>query len=405
MRVAVVTQSRDRVGGVEAYLQAVLPHLADRHHVAFWSASDAISDRGAIVMPPGVAAERFEPVGEAAAGQLRAWRPDVVFAHGLADPAVESAVLDVAPAVVVQHTYHGTCISSTKTMTWPVVSACSRAFGLGCLAHYFPRRCGGSSPLTMMNLYREQSTRLETLRRVAAVVTLSNHMAVEVRRNGVPADRVHVVHPFVDLSDAQPAPCRLGGTIRLLFLGRLEPMKGVRQLLHALGPVAARLDRSVSLVVAGDGAEREALERLAAARMASDARVQVRFTGWQAGAARAALLREADALMVPSVWPEPFGLVGLEAAAAGVPAHPIASGGIVEWLTDGVNGCLAPADGARPDALAEAIVRCVGTPVTLERMRVAAREGAAQWTIAKHLARLDDLFRSAQQPLAVAHAS
>jgi glycosyltransferase involved in cell wall biosynthesis len=405
MRVAVVTQSRDRVGGVEAYLQAVLPHLAERHDVTFWSASHAISDRGAIVMPPGVIAERFEPVGEAAGRQLRAWRPDVVFSHGLADPEVESAVLEVAPAVVVQHTYHGTCISSTKTMTWPVVSPCSRAFGPGCLAHYFPRRCGGSSPLTMTRLYRAQSTRLETLRRVAAVVTLSNHMAGEVRRNGVPAERVHVVPPFVDLSSASPGPRRPDETVRLLFLGRLEPMKGVRQLLDALGLVVARLDRPVSLVVAGDGAEREALERQAATRMASDARIQVRFTGWQSGAARAALLRETDALVVPSVWPEPFGLVGLEAAAAGVPAVAFGSGGILDWLTDGVNGCLAPAEGARPDALAEAIVRCVGSPATLEGMRLAAREGAAQWTIARHLARLDDVLQSAQQPVAVAHAS
>jgi hypothetical protein len=77
----------------------------------------------------------------------------------------------------------------------------------------------------------------------------------------------------------------------------------------------------------------------------------------------------------------------------------------VDWLTDGVNGCLAPAEGARPEALAEAIVRCVGTPGTLERMSVAARAGVAQWSVAKHLARLDDVFRSAQQPVAVAHAS
>ncbi len=55
MRVAVVTQSRDRVGGVEAYLQAVLPALSARHTVAFFSASTATTERGAVVLPSTVA--------------------------------------------------------------------------------------------------------------------------------------------------------------------------------------------------------------------------------------------------------------------------------------------------------------------------------------------------------------
>src|SRR5690606_27642069 len=154
MRIAVVTQSRDRVGGVEAYLHAVLPALAARHEIAFWSAADTISNRGAIVLPAGVPGERLAAHPDEAAAQVRAWRPDVIYAHGLDDPAVEAAVLAVAPAVHVQHNYHGTCISGTKTMSWPGATACDRPFGPGCLARYFPRRCGGSSPITMTTLYR-----------------------------------------------------------------------------------------------------------------------------------------------------------------------------------------------------------------------------------------------------------
>jgi glycosyltransferase involved in cell wall biosynthesis len=404
MRVAVVTQHRDRVGGVESYLHAVLPMLATRHDLAFWSADDTITNRGAIVLPSGVPGARLDATPDGAAREVRDWRPDVIFSHGLEDPAVEAAVLAVAPAVHVQHAYHGTCISGTKTMAWPGVTPCARALGPGCLAKYFPRRCGGSSPITMTSLYRTQTTRLGMLRSVAAVMTLSYHMAEELQRNGVPAERIRVVPPFVQPSPVVRAPRRPHEAAKLLFLGRLEPLKGVRQLLDALGPLADRLTRPVSLVVAGDGGERDALEAHAASLFTFDGRIQVRFTGWQVQSGRARLLAEADALVVPSVWPEPFGLVGLEAASAGVPAVAFAVGGIPEWLRDGENGCLAPADGARPALLAEAIARCVASPGDLARLSAGARAVAAQWTIERHLAMLDEALALAQE-LRVSRAS
>ncbi len=80
---------------------------------------------------------------------LRAWKPDLLFAHGLDNADLERQVLGIAPSVVVQHTYHGTCITSAKTMHVPDVRACGRQFGPACLALYFPRRCGGLNPLTM----------------------------------------------------------------------------------------------------------------------------------------------------------------------------------------------------------------------------------------------------------------
>lgn len=405
MRIAVVTQSRDRVGGVEAYLHALLPSLAHRYDVAFWSATDTISNRGAIVLPSGVPGERLDATADGALRQLRAWRPDVVFSHGLEDPCVESAILGLGPAVAVQHTYHGTCISGTKTMSWPGVTQCTRAFGPGCLAQYFPRRCGGSSPVTMTTLYRAQSARLNALQQVAAVMTLSNHMAAEMRRNGIPAERIHVVPPFVPLSHVPRGP-RLGDdSARLLYLGRLEPLKGVRQLLQALPRLAEQLQRGVALVVAGDGTERESLETEAAMVSSSEPRVRVRFTGWQGEAARNRLLAEADALVVPSLWPEPFGLVGLEAGAAGVPVVAFASGGITEWLHEGVNGCLAPAEGARPALLAEALARCLASPGVMARLGAGARAAAAEWTIERHLARLHAVLESALLTVAASQAS
>src|SRR5690606_1569458 len=145
-------------------------------------------------------------------------------------------------------------------------------------AIYLPRGCGGRNPLTMVRLYRTQMARLETLESVSAVVTLSEHMAGEMIRNGVDAERVHVVPPFVSgaatpfesASDRTP-----GAPIRLVYLGRLERLKGADRLLAAMPIVASAIERPVWLTVAGDGSQRAELERVAAALCAKDARLRI----------------------------------------------------------------------------------------------------------------------------------
>jgi len=396
MRVAIVTQTRARVGGVETYLESVIPGLAGRHTVAFWSASPEAGDRGVIELPPAITTFAPHASDAGAVASLTAFGPDVVFANGLDDPSLEAQLLSVAPAVAVQHNYNGACISGSKTMAWPVVRACNRPLGPACLALYFPRRCGGLNPLTMSRMYNAQMARLATLARCAAVVTLSEHMRDEMLRQGLSRSRLHVIPPFVAVPDAQPTiPTSAGPTTRLLFLGRLEPLKGVARLLDALPLVAAAIARPVSLTIAGEGGDRALLENRARRIETAEPRVSVRFAGWQQAEGRGRLLAETDAIVVPSLWPEPFGLVGLEAGAAGVPAVAFAAGGIVDWLKDDATGTLAAADGARPQALAEAIVRCVGNPDVRARLGRAARAFAAAWTIDRHLGALDAVLSQA----------
>jgi len=396
VRVAIITQTRALVGGVETYLEGVIPGLADRHTLAFWSASGHVGDRGAIALPGNVTTWAANTSEADAVANLQAFAPDVLYAHGLDDPAIEARVLAMAPAVIVEHNYHGTCISGSKTMSLPHIRACDRRFGRACLALYFPRRCGGLNPLTMVRMYNAQAAHLSTLSGCAAVVTFSEHMRDEMLRHGLFPERVHVVPPFVS-QQALSATTASGAdnTIRLLFLGRLEPLKGVPRLLDALPLVARRLGRPVTLTVAGDGADRRALEDRARRVEADESRVRVRFAGWQQSEGRDRLLAESDAIVVPSLWPEPFGLVGLEAAVAGVPAVAFATGGIGDWLKDDATGCLAPAEGARPEALADAIVRCVGNPEVRARLARGARDSAARSTIDRHLASLDAVLSTA----------
>lgn len=347
MRIAVATWSRRRVGGTETYLAALVPALVDAGRtVAFWHEVDVPADRRAMELPTAVPAWCVAERGaDRALAELRDWRPDVLYVHGLSDPALEERLLDVAPAVLFLHNYYGTCISGAKTFKSPVVRPCSRTFGPACLLHYYPHRCGGWNPLTMVRLYRQQARRLRLLSRYRLLLTHSEHMRQEYLRHGLPPERVRVIPfyvpgPMPDLpAQAEERPA--DAPLRLLFLGRMDLLKGGHVLLDALPEAAARLRRPLHLTMAGDGPLRSRWLEQARALTARHPAIAVAFPGWLNEEQKAAQFRQTDLLVMPSLWPEPFGMVGVEAGRYGVPAVAFDVGGVRAWLQDGVNGVLA----------------------------------------------------------------
>lgn len=404
MRIAVVNWSRRRAGGVETYLNNIIPELARAgHEIAFLCEVDEPADRVPIDLPehgPFWCAATMGGADDALAA-LGNWRPDVIYAHKLSDPDLERRVLSLAPSVFFAHDYNGTCISGTKTFQFPVVQPCSRRFGWQCLAHYFPHRCGGLSPITMFKLYGLQSRRLENLHRYKAIVTHSDHMLAELIKHGLSPRRAYNFPYYVQpVVSASLAPVREGGNVvptpeasrefHLLFSGRMEFLKGGSVFIDALPAIAAALDKPMRVTFAGDGRERRALERQA--ERVSGPELTIEFAGWVDRPRIEALLRNCDLLVVPSLWPEPFGLVGPEAGQYGVPVAAFDVGGIHDWLIDGVNGYLASGNPPTSAGMAEAIIKCLRDPATHARLRMGALEVSQQFNIKNHLTALLDVF-------------
>ena len=171
---------------------------------------------------------------------------------------------------------------------------------------------------------------------------------------------------------------------RLLFLGRFESTKGVDMALESAAIAASTTSREVHLQLSGEGSRRSRLAARAAALMGQRANLRVEMTPWLSSDAAADALDHADLLLVPSLWPEPFGMVGVEAARRGVPSVAFAVGGIPEWLIDGATGTLVPAaaghgggvrGGHHGDALER---RCLARDASrVSRRRAAVRRGHA----------------------------
>lgn len=395
MRIVVANWNDRKIGGAETYLADLLPALVERGvEIAVWCEQRSPLERDSIV-PDGVPSWCAEEMGrDRSLAALRQWSPDLLYVHGMVDPENEATLQAVAPAVFYAHNYHGTCITGAKTRSRPSVEPCDRRFGYGCLAQFYPRRCGGRSPLTMWSNFRVQARRLELLAGYRAVLCASEHMRHEYLRHGLEEERVHLVpYPIRAVTQdgsggAAPAVRAAGDAWQILCAGRLERQKGVAMLLQALPRVRAQLGVPLRVVIAGDGAERAGLQAAAFELAARDPDLAIHFVGWVDGATLHQLTRQSDLLAVPSLWPEPFGMIGLEAGQLGVPTAAFDVGGIGDWLRHGVNGMLAPGSPATAEGFASAIVGCLD-PVAHPALAEGARAAARRFTMDAHLDRLE----------------
>jgi glycosyltransferase involved in cell wall biosynthesis len=382
LRILVASTYRAHVGGVESYLRALIPALREGGHDVSLLYERPAAARVTVDADADIPAWSTHTLGAARAlAEATSWEPQVAYVHGLDSPALEAAILKRWPSVLFAHNYYGTCETGTKRHAFPHIAFCTRRFGPACLLLHYPRRCGGLNPVVLGRMYRLQAARGRLLTRYRAICVASRHMQQEYRRQGIPRERLHVLPlPPTGIERDPNLPSVHPPAGRLAMLARLTDLKGGDLLLQALPLASRQLGIPLSLTVAGDGPERPRLERRARAQ-----RLDVHFAGWVDPAARNRIIREADLLVLPSVWPEPWGLAGLEAACAGVPTVAFAAGGIPEWLEPGVSGELAPASPPTAAGLAAAIARALGDADHYARLRLGAWQGAARYSMEHHL--------------------
>ncbi|OLT13713.1 glycogen synthase [Pseudonocardia sp. CNS-139] len=272
------------------------------------------------------------------------WRPDVVHAHDwlVAQPAIALADVLGVPLVA---TVHAT--EAGRHAGWL------------------------SSPVSR----QVHSTEWWLARRADTVITCSAAMRAEaaelfeldpepivVLRNGIAPRRWRSTPAAVAAARRRYAP---GGEPLLLYFGRLEYEKGVQDLIAAL-PRIRRAHPGTRLLVAGTGT---AADQLVTAARTHRVRRSVRFLGHLPDGELAALLAAAAAVVLPSRY-EPFGIVALEAAAAGAPLVASTAGGLGEVVLDGVTGLsFAPGD---TTGLALAVGRVLADPAAAARRAAAA---------------------------------
>jgi glycosyltransferase involved in cell wall biosynthesis len=293
---------------------------------------------------------------------LRDFRPDVVHINMFMTQLSPSIlpVLKATPTVYGAETYRAICPTGLR---WrPGHGTCHRTAGfkcqsVGCLSPIgiFPR-------LAQMRLLHKQRSALDAL--VVPSQIMANLFAAHGWTGAV------VVPHAVPLRKRQGA---LSETPVIAFAGRLVEEKGVAVLLRAFAVSGARLKDAI-LEIIGDGPERPRLEALAQQLGITN---QIRFTGHVSRDESESRLDRAWVQVVPSLWPEPFGLVAAEALGRGTAVIASDAGGPAEIVDHDVTGLVVRAGDV--GALSHAIEKLLNNR-DLARSFGAAGEIAARET-------------------------
>ncbi|HEX9681491.1 MAG TPA: glycosyltransferase [Acidimicrobiales bacterium] len=217
---------------------------------------------------------------------------------------------------------------------------------------------------------------------------------------GAPRNRIEIVPPGVDHAFFSPGDRRaaraalgvLGDQPLLLFVGRIQPLKGLEVAVAALAELADHGHPEAELVVVGGPSGPEgATEVAAAGSLVADLGLtdRVRFVDPQPHLMLSTYYRAADVCLVPS-RSESFGLVALEAGACGTPVVAAAVGGLPSLVDDGVTGFLV-ADRA-PASYAERVALLLDQPARAGALSRSAAARARDYTWSTTAARLRRLY-------------
>jgi glycosyltransferase involved in cell wall biosynthesis len=273
---------------------------------------------------------------EATVDALEAFQPEAIYIHKMSDASVLKILASgEAPVVRMVHDHDLYCMRSYKY--FPLTrTICTRAAGLGCI---FPcgatiaRNRNGGFPVKWVS-YLARKRELALNRRFARMIVATEYMRQELLRNGFDEGRIEI-HAPVPRNLENAARASFSERNLIIYSGQVIRGKGVDVLLESLAQVRAPFE----CLIFGEGNHRAYCEELSR-KLGLAGRVQ--FKGYVPPSELEGFYNDASLAVVSSVWPEPFGAVGLEAMRHGLPVVAFAVGGISEWLLDGENGFLAP---------------------------------------------------------------
>ncbi len=262
--------------------------------------------------------------------------PDAIYLHKMADLKVLEALLaSRLPIVRMVHDHDMYCMKSYK-YNFFTRRICERALSPFCI---FP--CGasvardhGNWPPVKWISYSDKLEELKLNKQFDRLLVASNFMKEELVRNEFEPDKIEIHPPVPPPGDAS-LQANFSDKNIIIYAGQIIRGKGVDVLISAL----AQIETPFECYIFGDGNHRSFCEKLSRSLGLG---AHVHFKGHVPQEEIKIYYREASLIVVPSVWAEPFGAVGLEGMRYGLPVVAFDAGAIKEWLIDGYNGYVVP---------------------------------------------------------------
>lgn len=326
MRIMHIHEKAGFFGGVEQILHDTAVGLAARGWQQALLHADAAAD------PEFLAP--FSATGSKIS-LLEQFKPDAVLIHKPQDQQSLPMISQQWPTLSMVHDHDLVCMRRHKYFPMGGRS-CNLPAGRACYTNlcFVNRNPNAAGPPLQLRSVATQKLRIRQQRHIKTFIVGSQWMRNSLAINGIDERKVHVVPPIPEcLSSATANPA--SGEPEILFVGQVVRGKGVDLLLQALAITPGNWHASI----VGDGNHLAHCRKLAQ-KLNIDGKVT--FTGRVCHGKLDSYYHRSLFTVVPSRWPEPFGMVGIEAMSRGRPVVGFAAGGISDWLQHQENGLLVP---------------------------------------------------------------
>lgn len=252
----------------------------------------------------------------------------IIHLHGVFNAKILKQIPLSIPIVRSFHDLRFTCPGYGKYW-YAADQTCQTAYGLSCYFHVFKEKCGSRNPWIIFQNLRRIRLECKLMRnRYSKIIVMSEFVKRQLQKLGIPDFKIKVISYFSRYTPVYPFKTK-DPPYKILWVGRISKTKGLSYFLDLAKSVQNKSPNLFSFEVIGDGIERKNFDFS-----------NVVYHGWQSKAQLLQHFRESFLLVFTSIYPEAFGLVGIEALSQGVPVLAFDVGGVKDWLENGINGYL-----------------------------------------------------------------
>jgi glycosyltransferase involved in cell wall biosynthesis len=256
----------------------------------------------------------------------------------LHDPEFLAELRGECPAIFTLHNHCSYCPSGTKYLANRQQKCDRNMHLLGCTWGHLVDGCGSRRPEKIWQNWQSSYDFLSNAKKInIPIIANSNYVRKQIINNGLSPHRVITLHCGVKQPKYPTTSLtkEIHQNQRILFVGRIVPDKGIEWLLKAL----AKTNPNIHLDIAGEGWIKSKMEKLAKKIGLNE---RITWHGWCNKDKLETLYQQCLAVVFPSLWPEPAGLVTLEAYAHYRPIIASSIGGIPEYVQNSKTGILIP---------------------------------------------------------------
>jgi glycosyltransferase involved in cell wall biosynthesis len=315
---------------------------------------------------------------------MESFKPDLAYLQNVLNPDTVRAVSRKVPTFRFLHDHRLFCPDGK--ILWRSLKPCEKPFDSLCLFTTTWHGCMGRNPRRLLSKMKVMSKAIAAARDMKKIVVASDYMKRCLMKQGFDENRLRVNplfsrFPVVEGHEPREA--------NLLYVGQLSRSKGVTELLK----IADQFPEPVKLILVGEAPTKEENQEVESCLMRLSHSEKVIRAGWKSGDDLLRLYRKSFAVIMPSLWPEPFGLVGIEALSQATPVIAFDVGGLGEWLrATGGGEVIRRGDWQK---LVRAVRRLFENAGTCKEMGMRGQAYVGrEMTLQRHVDRLEEMFQA-----------